>query len=208
MRLRRSADHVIHQARAFVASLEMIGDGVILLSEEGQVLFASENAHSILSGHEAHLRIDGNRLRFADPKNTRFLQVLLEQSSGNDKSASHGSVMAIERPAASSPLLLSLFPLPPAAPDEQDAPRLMIIFRDPDNVPTPQWQIFARYFQLSATEIRLCLALAEGLTLAEYSENCHLSLHTARTQLRTVFTKTSTRRQTDLLRLIFTFTRA
>lgn len=207
MRLRRSSDRVINQARAFVASLELIGDGVILLDEDGHILFASENAHSILGGYESYIRIAGDRLQFADSGNERHLKALLAPGGGFSKSSSHCSVMTIERATSNHPLVLSLFPLPPAAPEEEHAPRMMVIFRDPDNIPTPQWQIFARHFQLSATEIRLCLAMAEGLTVAEYSEKYHISLHTARSHLKSVFAKTSTRRQADLLRLIFTFTR-
>lgn len=204
---RRADDRIMQQAHAFVASMEIIGDGVILLDNEAWVIFASGSAHSILHSQEAPVQIVGDRLQFDDPKNERLLKVLLAQNNDNEKTAPNDRLLVIERVPPHQPLLLSLIPLPPAEPDEHSAPRMMVIFRDPDNVPAPQWQIFARHFQLSATEIRFCLALADGLTVAEYSEKYHISPHTARTHLKSVFAKTSTRRQADLLRLIFAFTR-
>jgi DNA-binding CsgD family transcriptional regulator len=71
-----------------------------------------------------------------------------------------------------------------------------------------KWQLFAEHFNLSQTESKLCRALADGLTLQEYAELKDVSINTARTQLNTIFTKTSTAKQTSLLRLIFLFARA
>ena len=68
-----------------------------------------------------------------------------------------------------------------------------------------QLQILSR---LTPAEARLCRALADGLSLADYCEKYRVSAHTARDALKDVFDKTSTRRQVDLLRLIFLFTRS
>jgi DNA-binding CsgD family transcriptional regulator len=82
---------------------------------------------------------------------------------------------------------------------------LLVILRDPDRQPAVQWQVFAQQFRLTAAELRLCVAWANGLTLSEYSEKFHVSPHTARSQLKSVFDKTNTHRQVQLLRLIFAF---
>lgn len=59
----------------------------------------------------------------------------------------------------------------------------------------------ARHFQLTPAELKLATALAEGITLAEFSERCALSIHTARNQLKSVFWKTGTSRQSELVAL-------
>jgi DNA-binding CsgD family transcriptional regulator len=66
---------------------------------------------------------------------------------------------------------------------------------------------FARQFVLTQAECRLCRALADGLTINDYREKWKVATSTARSQLSSVFDKTSTRRQSGLLRLIFLFTR-
>jgi DNA-binding CsgD family transcriptional regulator/PAS domain-containing protein len=59
-----------------------------------------------------------------------------------------------------------------------------------------------RVFGLTAAEARLANQLAGGVTLAEASEQLSLSKETARTQLKAIFNKTRTNRQTDLVRLL------
>ncbi len=43
------------------------------------------------------------------------------------------------------------------------------------------------------------------IALDEYSEKFHISPYTARSQLKSIFDKTGTHRQVQLLRLIFAF---
>lgn len=202
--LRRSTDRIMQQASAFVASLEIIGDGVILLDSNAQISLVSKSAHIILAKMTEVITISDNQLCFADTSSQKLLNVALEKVRAQDVAISVNEVLVIVRPGLNRPLILSLFFLSTSAGEE---PRLMLVFRDPDMEPTPQWQIFARYFSLTAQEARLTLALADGLSINEYSKSFCMSPHTARTHLKSVFTKTATRRQSDLLRLIFAFTR-
>ncbi len=55
-------------------------------------------------------------------------------------------------------------------------------------------------FGLSPMEARLAKGLAEGQSVEEYADAFHVSVATARTQLRAVLTKTGYRRQLDLVR--------
>ena len=205
--LRRSSDRILQQASAFVASLEIIGDGIILLDSAARVNYVSQSAQPLLAKLSEFMDISDNQLRFADESNQKILNAVLEKIRAQDEPVSVNEVMVIARPGLTWPLILFLFALPAADTSSSDEPSLMLIFRDPYMEATPQWQIFARHFALSAQEARLCLALADGLSINEYSERFHLSPHTARTHLKSVFDKTATRRQSDLLRLIFAFTR-
>ena len=57
-------------------------------------------------------------------------------------------------------------------------------------------------FELSAKETRLALGLASGASLDELAVTFHVSKHTLRAQLKSVFRKTQTHRQSALVRLI------
>ena len=59
----------------------------------------------------------------------------------------------------------------------------------------------ARHFKLTPAEVKLVTALAEGVSLAEFSERGAISIHTARNQLKSVFWKTGTSRQSELVAL-------
>jgi DNA-binding CsgD family transcriptional regulator len=68
--------------------------------------------------------------------------------------------------------------------------------------------LFSEQYVLTAAELRLCRALADGFSIAEYSKKYRLTLNTARSQLKSIFAKTAARRQTDLLLLIFAILRS
>lgn len=201
--LRRASDRILQQANAFIASLEIIGDGIVLIDSNGKVSFTSQAAKTILYKVSEFIFIQNEYLYFKDQANQKRLDFFIEKIREHETSVAVSEVLVINRPNLHRPLIVSLCPLSTTG----EEPRLMLIFRDPDMEPTPQWQIFTRHFNLSAQEAKLSLALADGLTLNECSEIFHISLHTTRTHLKSIFAKTETRRQSDLLRLIFTFTR-
>lgn len=203
--LRRSSDCIMQHASAFVASLEIIGDGVILLDGNAQISFSSQSARLILAKVSEFIDISDGRLRFVDSASQQLLNATLDKvrAQAQGETISVNEVLVMARPALKRPLVLSLCALSSAG----EEPRLMLVFRDPDMESTQQWRVFSRHFNLTAQEARLCLALIDGLSINEYSEKFYLSPHTVRTHLKSVFAKTVTRRQSDLLRLIFAFTR-
>lgn len=66
----------------------------------------------------------------------------------------------------------------------------------------PDNQLLAQSFRLTPAEVRLCLALAEGLTLTEAAERLGITRATVRDRLKTVFHKTGTNRQAELVSLL------
>lgn len=166
-RLRRADDRTLQQAQALIASLEMIGEGVILLDRNAHIVFASEFAHAILQGQMEYVWINDDRLHFNDHRVEHRLKLTLARLSHHEKSMPQNNVLVIERAPPKPPLVMSLFPLP--SQDGQDShdrstPCMMIIMRDPENVPTPQchlavWRTWCmtRVTYLTSTKVRqLC----------------------------------------------------
>jgi len=58
------------------------------------------------------------------------------------------------------------------------------------------------FFGLSAAEARLARAICHGDSVEEYARDQGLRLPTVRTQLSSIFSKTGTKRQATLVRLI------
>jgi DNA-binding CsgD family transcriptional regulator len=184
------------------ACLERMGDGVLLLNNDTQVIYATSQVQSILKKHSLPLALspkftlhqahhDSRFAAFVSQKNheTGSLHLLLEDENGREL------------------LLLNCFHLPkPSEPDLHLA-RYMITLRDPNHQPSQQWLLFNKQYNLTPTEARLCRAFADGLSLNDYREKYHVATSTARSQLHSIFSKTATHRQCDLLRLIFLFTR-
>ena len=184
------------------ACLEHKSDGVLLLNNETQVIYATTQVDTILKNYDLPLSLSpkftlhqahhaARFAAFANEKNhqANLLCLLLEGENERDL------------------LLLNCFQLPKQSEPDLHLARYMITLRDPNHQPSQQWLLFNKQFNLTVTEARLCRAFADGLTLNDYCEKWHIATSTARSQLHSVFSKTATHRQSDLLRLIFLFTR-
>lgn len=90
---------------------------------------------------------------------------------------------------------LRLFPL---------QPQVLVLFRDvmqADRVDPS----FARTYQLTPAEMKLCDGLLSGLSLAEIAGSHAIVIGTARHRLKAIFAKTGTNRQVELVRLMSAF---
>lgn len=61
---------------------------------------------------------------------------------------------------------------------------------------------FTKLYQLTQAEIALARGLHEGLSLKAYAESTEVSIHTVRNQLKSIFSKTDTTRQSELVALM------
>ena len=63
-------------------------------------------------------------------------------------------------------------------------------------------QLIRNLYQLTPAELTLTLELLKGASLTEYSTNFHISVNTSRTHLKSIFKKTNTTKQAELLSLL------
>jgi DNA-binding CsgD family transcriptional regulator len=78
----------------------------------------------------------------------------------------------------------------------------MLVIHDPSEETYLRRDILSAMFSLTSSEARLLSALSRGQTLKQYGADSHVTQNTARTHLKSVFAKTKTSRQSDLIRLI------
>lgn len=178
--------------------LERMADGVLLLDNETRVIYATQEVDQILRRHALftlspkftlHQAHQASRFVAFVNEKTGGLSLLLDGENGQDR------------------LLLNCFHLPKPADPALKVARFMIILRNSDHYSSVQWQLFIKQFNLTPAEARLCRSFADGLTLNGYCKKWTVATSTGRSQLHSVFEKTSTHRQCDLLRLIFLFSR-
>jgi len=87
-----------------------------------------------------------------------------------------------------------------------DHGRVAVFVSDPLVRATPDPGTLELAFELTTAEAELASALATGLSLSQCAQQRRVSLHTVRSQLKQIFTKTGTSRQTDLVRLLLATT--
>jgi DNA-binding CsgD family transcriptional regulator/PAS domain-containing protein len=81
-------------------------------------------------------------------------------------------------------------------------PVVMLLFYHPESAPAIDASLLYAMFGLSPAECRIAIQLAEGLSLKEIAAAQGTQHDTVRKQLRSIYEKTSTNRQPELIRLL------
>ena len=81
-------------------------------------------------------------------------------------------------------------------------PVVMLLFYHPGSAPPIDSSMLYAVFGLSPAECRIATLLAEGLSLKQIAEVQGTQHDTVRKQLRSIYQKTATNRQPELIRLL------
>jgi DNA-binding CsgD family transcriptional regulator len=79
---------------------------------------------------------------------------------------------------------------------------VMVIVIDPELSMAPPIEALKALYGLTEAEARLTSGLLHGARLEDYAARAGISMNTARTHLKSVFAKTDTDRQAELMRLL------
>jgi DNA-binding CsgD family transcriptional regulator len=200
---RRIADRVIDDLyKTFSTCLERMADAVLLLDKERRVIYATSQVEQIMSRLNMPFALTPKFTLYEPAMASRFTAFV----NGKNSEAGPLSLM-LGGEKDHDFLLLTCYHLPAPPTPESHVVRYMVTVRYPNRYPVRQWHFFTEQFNLTSAEARLCRALADGLMLSDYCNTRRITISTARSQLSSVFAKTSTKRQTDLLRLIYLFMR-
>lgn len=178
--------------------------GVILLDENAQVLEANPMAQAILKLADG-ISVSANRLGAAYPAENRKLQQLIQNALKGRPAATPAApveAISISRSSGRAPWGVVIQPI---SPDEwtegKHRPCVAVFLRDPEIRSEPPMRLVQQLFQLTPAETALAVHLANGLSLDEAAEELDITRNTARAHLRSIFSKTGVRRQTELVRI-------
>jgi DNA-binding NarL/FixJ family response regulator len=205
----RFEDLRVRLARRFGDSSATMSQLEALIDQFAFAIFIIGRGHSILHRNRSaqHLLQDGalllnhaGRLRVRDAARRDDFTRLLDSAlglNGRDKyqralvlgatTEGHGAqawAAALERGA-----------------DLEDATAVLVVI-DPDRGGTVSVGLLEALYGLTAKEAVLARALVRGRTLDNYCRDACISLNTARTHLKSIYRKTNTNRQVDLVRLL------
>ena len=187
---------------ALEMALSSMRTGVVLLDEQSNVVFANAVADRMFMKADC-IKLHRGRLLTTSLRDNVRLNVALQHVStlldahGHDQRA---PLLALERSDGTSLVLLAL-PLGAPASGRGDAITILHIV-DPKIDFADHVRPLCRMYRLSRTETDLACLLARGVTLAHAAEIMRLKEQTARSTLRSIFYKTGTGRQTELVLLL------
>ncbi len=124
----------------------------------------------------------------------------IERSRGRGPAA-HGAVLSIPRPSFRRPYEFLVIPVQGEnRPKEAPSVVAAVLISDPESVSPADTEALQTLYRLTAAEARLASALMQGKTVEEAAEEFEISVNTARGHLRSILSKTQTKRQSELLK--------
>ncbi|HTS23568.1 MAG TPA: helix-turn-helix transcriptional regulator [Casimicrobiaceae bacterium] len=189
-------------------ALDALSYPIILADEHCRVRLTNRAADSWLANN-GQLKIGSGVLRFAHQKCQDALVRLIFLAAQGDGARQGGALAIPRRPnskgQAPKPYSLLVIPLRPDAglsASWQRSLALLVVVDPEASVPLDVSKVQA-LFGLTPAEAGLVLAVASTHSLEEAARHAGISLNTAKTQLQSVFEKTGTGRQAELVKLIF-----
>jgi DNA-binding CsgD family transcriptional regulator/PAS domain-containing protein len=186
-------------------ALDHLPIGVILMDGRGHPLLINGPARVIL-GENDGLTLTNDGLRGATPANTTELRRLIDGAAltAAGEGLDAGGALSLPRPSLRRPLAVLVGPL--KAGDGELVPaqiaRVILFVSDPERAMETAPDLLRRLYGLTPAESRLAALLLEGSSVTQASEKLEVSPQTARAQLKSIFSKTDTRRQSELIRLV------
>jgi DNA-binding CsgD family transcriptional regulator len=183
------------------ASLDAIAMPALLFDETGSIVHGNRSAIALLRSRGPLWR-SGGRLMATSPEASRKLHLQISDAVRTQREgrACAASVVVVDRPAR-LPLTATVLPLRGLGDQPVRSGALMFIF-DPEQAHDITADLVRKLFKLSPAEAQLAVSLCAGRTLEEIAAERGRALSTVRSQVRSLFDKTGTNRQTDLVSLL------
>lgn len=185
-------------------TLDALVAGVFLTARDGRVVYMNATAERQMRTGTS-MRIVNNRLHPIDPAARAALAKAIDEAARDDIELARSEYSLAIPATDGAGYVATLLPVDRGQRRGVVAPfaaSVAVFTQDPIRAPMMPGEAFARLYKLTGGELRVLLALAQGLGAKEAADMLGISEPTVRTHLQRMFSKTDTPRQADLLRLL------
>ncbi|WP_315838384.1 helix-turn-helix transcriptional regulator [Bradyrhizobium prioriisuperbiae] len=206
MQIGRTVDLKTSEAATFTDTLDGLNAGIALIDANGGVVHANTSFRALLSASDSLCEI-GGKLVATDTATEQSLREALSAASCHD-AANGPHAIALPLLANDGSLHVAhVLPLSSAGHASRlttTAVTALIVHRT-EPLTLSQPQMLARHYKLTATELRVLLAIVDVGGVPEVAASLGIAYSTAKTHLSNLFEKTGTRRQADLVKIVARF---
>lgn len=190
-------------AEGLVDSLERFTCGAILIDWLGRVIHLNARAEGYLG---EHLQIVSSHLRSPNREANKSLQELIAACTQPvfSRDDSGPSWALLPRPD-SLPILVQSYPIARQALDLFQGARGLLLVSDPSENRPLAAKLLQEMFHLTPAELRVSAGLVQGLDTQQIAEAHQISAQTVRYHLKSIFAKTGTSHQAQLVSLLVRF---
>jgi DNA-binding CsgD family transcriptional regulator len=173
----------------------------IALDQHGFVADVNAAANGIF---DTNIKIKERRLFVRDPAARTHLKEAIDQLKDHSRLNSLALEPVIVPRMDKLPVIVRIWPFdgPPQPPEQEVEVRALLTLNALGPKPGPPAAILAKTFRLTPSEAKLACIIARGAPPAIAARELKISRETARNQLKSVFAKTDTHRQSELVALL------
>ncbi len=186
------------EASVGLATLNRLPMGVVVVDGMAHVLFMNSPGAEYLAGSDGLSMSPNGLCRASRQHETAKLHNLIRLCVEAEEETLVRA-LSISRDDAERPLSVVVAPLPAEHANGRVA---VLLINDPASQSLPSVDTVSKLFDLTEAEARLALALGEGQRIEDAAESLGITLNSARTYLKRIFSKTDVTRQAELVRLI------
>jgi DNA-binding CsgD family transcriptional regulator len=202
--LNRRFIDIVSMNKTMLVMLNNAPRGIVSLGQNGQVTFMNTEAQRIFSQADG-LSLTGNVINFHEGQIRTKFSEFVATARQRDAARTEQSLMmnvSVKRNLATTPYQIMAYTLPfnkgQAALNPDEALAILMI-QDPSTHLQLRLELLQTFYNLSSAEARLAAALWKGHSLPEAAVSLHVSVNTARSQLRGIFKKVGVSTQALLL---------
>lgn len=199
--LNRQLQDMTVDNEAFASVLEHLPIGMVVTDVDGRVYAKNRCFDEQLNG-DGRLRIHAGRLGISVPEEHKQLTALMRDVVNSSQDSEPLQSRAL-RLTGAKPVSLLISPFV-AAENLLSSPRIIIFVAANAAQVKVEPKSLQAIYGLSRAESRLTVAIVNGQSLEEIAELYHVSKHTLRTQLKSIYRKTDCRRQAELVVKVLT----
>jgi DNA-binding CsgD family transcriptional regulator/PAS domain-containing protein len=190
-------------AVGLMATIDHLPHGVFVLNAAGTVMTRNRVGRRLTAARDG-LTEEKGELRPSDPRDRATLDALIMRctTTSLERGVEAGDFLLVRRPSGRRPYRVVAAPRLRTAHVGLDTCGCLVFVTDPSQAAAHFPGDVEALWGLTPAEARLVCALVDGHTLAAASAQIGVRVQTLRKQLQSVFEKTGTHRQSELVRLV------
>lgn len=195
------------------ALIDKLSQPIILLNLSGEVLHLNKAAKNILDQNN-NIVIRKNNIFIPEPYCSQLYDRLLEVEvmikkgiNTSEQIFNEGNIKIVNQNGGLFYLFCTLLISDQELKAFGIRPTVMMTIYDPTSMNTIDAQLLYVAFRLTPAEAKVALLLLEGYLPKEIAQKHKINLDTVRKQLQSIYKKTSTNRQADLVKLLLNLPR-
>ncbi|QQS32659.1 MAG: helix-turn-helix transcriptional regulator [Acidobacteriota bacterium] len=193
------------QERSILAEvLDRMPRGVFVVNEARKVLYSNTSGNSILTdGDGIYINRRGGISVRNNSDHKRFKAALAGVFTSPGINSGWAATIRLNRGTGKRPLELLLAKCTKGDCDQFGTGEKAIIFvSDPESKRVSVADVLCRLYGLTRSEARIAGMIADGMSMADISDELCIAESTVKTHLKRIFSKTDTRRQSELAKLV------